>query len=228
MKPERLAALVSVLGVVLTTASVIASIAQYRAADLQARAAVVALMPQIEVRALLEKVDSDKFTDRRIEITSDGGPIYNLQIDRRTWIELRVGRAVVYEQPLTGYYFAEFPTGRTKGALTTIKGYSNNQDFIAFLEWLRPALGAEVEVPEPISLLRISFRDALKQDNVEYVQVAGGSETHMSVEIGQKLWDRHLEDEKAKLHVDISVLDSEAKAAKWVAIWKARIREYRK
>ena len=41
MKPERSATIISVLGVVLTTASVIASIAQYRAADLQAKAAIV-------------------------------------------------------------------------------------------------------------------------------------------------------------------------------------------
>lgn len=75
LKSIPLAAVISIFGVFLTTASVIASIAQYQAAALQAKAAVVSLMPQIEVRELIEKVNSDKYTDRRIEITSDGGPI---------------------------------------------------------------------------------------------------------------------------------------------------------
>ena len=76
----------------LTAASVVASVAQYRAADLQAKAAVIALMPQIEVRALLEKIDSDKYTDSRVEVASDGGPIYNFNLSRHSWIEFKAGK----------------------------------------------------------------------------------------------------------------------------------------
>jgi hypothetical protein len=89
MTNSRFTTIISVLGALLTFASVVASIAQYRAADLHAQAAIVSLMPQLEVRAILEKVESEKFSDRRLELTSDGGPIYNFSTDRLTTITLK-------------------------------------------------------------------------------------------------------------------------------------------
>lgn len=228
MKPERLATVVSILGVILTAASVIASVAQYRAADLQAKAAVVALMPQIEVRALLEKIDSDNYTDRRIEVTSDGGPIYNFKMSRLSWIEFEVGKNVAYEQPLVGYYFAEFPTGHTRGPLTTLKGYRNNEAFFQFLQWAQPTLGHDVEVLQPVTLLRMTYNDALKQQNLYYVLVSGGSETHLSEDAGTKLWDRRNLEEQTNFPIDISKLKSESGSAEKVAIWKSKIAEARK
>lgn len=222
MNSGRVATLISILGVVLTTASVIASVAQYRAADLQAQAAVVALMPQIEVRSLLEKIDSDKYSDRRIDIASDGGPIYNLKVDRYTWFELRIGRKVIFQQPITGYYFAEYPTGRTKGEMYTLRGHKNHEEFLAFVKWARVTLGSDVDMSEPNTLLRISYRDALKRDNVEFVRVVGGSEMYLSQEDGAKLWQQQAENEKLNRTVDISLLASAQIASEWVKTWKAK------
>jgi hypothetical protein len=219
MKPDRLAALVSILGVILTTASVIASIAQYRAADLQAQAAVVALMPQLEVRALLEKVDSRKFTDRRIEISSEGGPIYNLRIDHVTWIEFRVGGRTVLREALNGYYFAGYPTARTRGALHTIKGHKNNEIYSAFLDWARSALPYGVDIAQPVTLLRLSYRDALKRDNVEFVKIEGDTETHISQEDGERLWIAKPPKTMEPRMLDINDLESQEKAATWVNAW---------
>ena len=228
MKPERLATVISILGVVLTAASVVASVAQYRAADLQAKAAVVALMPQIEVRALLEKIDSEKYTDSRVEITSDGGPIYNFSLTRRSWIEFKVGKTIAYRQPLVGYYFAEYPTGHTKGPLTTLKGFRNNETFFDFLRWAQPTLGNDTEILQPVTLLRMTYNDALKQENLYYVLLSGGSETHLSKDTGAKLWDRRSEEELTNLSIDISQLKSESSVAEKLAIWKSKIAEARK
>jgi hypothetical protein len=220
MKPEKLAKLLSVLGVALTAASVVASCAQYKAAQLQAEAAVVALMPQIEVRTLIEKVDSDKYTDRRIEITSDGGPIHNFRLEHVTWIEFRVGRKIALREALNGYFFAEYPMGRTRGTLDTLKGYRNNELFFQFLDWRRAALPAGIDVGEPVTLLRLSYRDALKRENTEFVQVAGGTETHMSEEEGVRLWSSAPQKTLAPRTLDINDLASEEKATMWVKAWR--------
>lgn len=228
MKPERLATVISILGVVLTAASVVASIAQYRAADLQAKAAVIALMPQIEVRALPEKIDSDKYTDSRVEVTSDGGPIYNFNMSRRSWIEFKVGKTVAYRQPLVGYYFAEYRTGHTKGPITTLKGVRNNEAFFDFLRWAEPTLGSDTEILQPVTLLRMTYNDALKQENLNYVLLSGGSVTHLSEDDGTKLWDRQSEEERTNLPIDISQLKTGSIAAEKLAIWKSEIAEARK
>lgn len=227
MNADRLATLISVLGVVLTTASVIASVAQYRAADLQAQAAVVALMPQIEVRALLEKTDGEKYSDRRIKITSDGGPIFNLEVDRLTWFELFVGAKVVIRQPLSGYYFAEYSTGRTKGEVNAIGGYKNHQAFLSFAGWIKDALGSGVDISEPNTLLRISYRDALKRDNVEFVKVVGGRQSYLSREDGLKLWQQQIENEKVNRTVDMDSLVDVKAAEEWVKVWKMKATQVR-
>lgn len=225
MNIERSATIIALLGVVLTAASVIASFAQYHAADLQAKAAVVALMPQIEVRALLEKVNSDKFTDRRIEVASAGGPIFNFNMERLSWIEFREGGNVKYEQPIYGYYFSEFPTGHTHGLISTIKGYRNNEDFIAFLEWAQPAMGFGVQISEPVTLLKMTFLDSFKQQNVLFVLVSGGSEIYLSEDAGKQLWERHSSQEKALIPVDLSKLKSKPETIALLQSWKSKLVE---
>lgn len=228
MKPEPLTTFISIIGVVLTTASVITSVAQYQAADLQAKAAVVTLMPQIEARVLLEKIDSDKYTDRRVEVTSDGGPIYNFSLSRLTWIEFKVDKTIAYHQPLVGYYFAEYATGHTKGPITTLRGFRNNEAFFDFLQWAQPKLGADVEILQPVTLLRMTYNDALKQDNLYYVLLSGGSVTHLSEAAGSKLWDLRLEEERTRPSIDISQLKNESSAAEKLSIWKSKIAEVRR
>lgn len=145
---------------------------------------------QIEVRALLEKIDGDKYTDSRVEVTSDGGPIYNFNMTRRSWIEFKVGKTVAYRQPLVGYYFAEYRTGHTKGPIATLKGFRNNEAFFDFLRWAEPTLGSDTEILQPVTLLRMTYNDALKQESLNYALLSGGSVTHLSEDDGTKLWDR--------------------------------------
>ena len=141
MTDKRFTTIIAVLGVILTAATVLTSWYQYRAADLQARAAIVALMPQLEVRVVTEKVESDVFTDQRLKITSDGGPVYNFSSARLTWFELRQGSEVRLAQPLTGYFTATFGTGRIKGDLQTIVGHRNNLEFVDFARYAEATLG---------------------------------------------------------------------------------------
>lgn len=225
MKSDRLTIIVSVLGVILTAASVVASVAQYRAADLQAQAAVVTLMPQIEVRALLEKIDSDKFTDSRVEISSDGGPIYNLQVDRMSWVEIRDGSKVAFEQPLHGYYFAEYPTSRTRGLVRTIKGHRNNEVFGKFLDWSSKVLPIGGTVSLPQTLLKLSYVDALHREGVAYVQLNGGSELHLSAGQGADAWKAHAQRAKEVRSLDIDNLENPGKAGASIALWTRAIQD---
>ena len=224
-KTDRFTVLISILGVILTTASVVASVAQYRAADLQAQAAVVALMPQIEVRALLEKVDSDKFTDRRIEIFSDGGPIYNLRVEHLTWIEFRINGKSALEEPLNGYYFAAYPTGRIHGPVYTLKGYKNNEIYFEFQHWARSALFSGVEIGEPITLLRIQYRDAMKHDCIEFIQIRGGTELHLEQREGELLWITQSDKRIGKRLADINDLLTPAKGEEWIKSWSVALQK---
>jgi ABC-type antimicrobial peptide transport system permease subunit len=228
MKPERLATIISILGVVLTTASVIASIAQYRAADLQAKAAVVALMPQIEVRTFLERINGNNYTDRRIEVTSDGGPIYNFELSRLSWIEFRVNKRIAYEQPIIGYYVVGYPTGRTRGTLVTIERHRNNEYFIRFLGWAQPLLGADVEISEPLTLMRMHYLDAFKQAKISYVLIDGSSKTHLSDEAGEQLWNRRMREQQTTTPLGIDQLRSNIGSADEINTWKSKIAEARK
>lgn len=220
MKSENVSTLLPILGVVLTAASVIASFAQYRAANLQAEAAVIALMPQLEVISLLEKVGSDKFTDRRIEVTSEGGPIHNFHLDHMTWIEFRVGKKNVASESLNGYYSSEYASGRTRGALITIKGYRNNEVFSQFLDWARVALPDGIEIVQPITILRLSYRDALKQDNLKFVKIEGQRVTHVSNEEGEQLWSSAPHMTQKTRRLDINDLTSEEKVISWLKNWR--------
>jgi hypothetical protein len=220
MKTERLPIVLSILGVVLTTASVIASFKQYRAADLQAQAAILALMPQLEVRALLEKLDSDKFTDHRIEISSDGGPVHNLRIEHISWIDFLVDRKVVLTEALIGYYFAGHPTGRTRGALYTLKGHKNNEIYGKFYDWRQAVIPRGVEVSQPVTLIRLEYRDALKRDQLEFVQVEGGVVKHLSDDEGLRLWNAKPQKTLPPRTLDINDLQTEERAAAWVKGWR--------
>lgn len=228
MNLERLTIVISILGVVLTAASVIASVAQYRAADLQAKVAVAALMPQIEVRTFLEKIESDKYTDSRVEVKSDGGPIYNFNTSYLSWIEFKVGRNIAYRQPLIGYYLIQHPTGHTKGLLTTLEGFRNHETFFGFLRWAQPVLGNDTEILPPVTLLRMTYNDALKQENIYYVLLSKGSETHLSEDAGAKLWELASKEGSTSIPVSISELKSESNVTEKLAIWKSKLAEARK
>lgn len=182
-------------------------------------------MPQIEVRSIIEKVDSDKYTDRRIEITSDGGAIYNFSLSHISWVDFKIGGRLLFQQPLVGYYFAQFPTGHIRGPLTTLKGYRNNADFFQFLHWAQPALGPGVEILEPVTLLKMTYSDVLDQKKSYYVMISGGSETHLSEVSGKNLWVERKRDEQVNFPIDISKLKLQTTSSQKLALWKSKIAE---
>lgn len=185
---QRITTLIGIVGTLLTAAGLVTSYFQYHAADLQAQAAIATLMPQVQVRALLEKVDSDKYTDQILEITSDGGPVYNFSADRVSWFEARLGKQVVYERWLTGYYFANYPTGQIKGDLQVTRGHRNNEKYIAFAQGIEKAVGDGLEISRPRTLLRVSYTDALKKPGVDYFIVDGGTTMRLTGDAGETMW----------------------------------------
>jgi hypothetical protein len=215
MKRIRLATLLSILGVVLTAASVVASIAQYRAADLQAQATMLALMPQIEVRSLLERRDSEFYTDRRLVISSDGGPIYDYSTDRETWFDIRRGGKSIFEQPLNGYFHSSFPTSRIKGEVETIIGYKNNEKFISFDKQARKLLPEGCELANPKSLLAVSYRDAFRKATTEYFFIDGGAVVRLEPSDGEARWKQAKEIQATHQAIDLDSLSAESAVADW-------------
>lgn len=217
MTDRRFKTIISVLGVVLTLASVIASIAQYRAADLQAKAAIAALMPQLEVRAVLEKVDSDVYTDRHLELTSDGGPIYNFSTDRITTFALKKGRTTFLEQPLIGYYAATDNTGRIKGEVQKIIGQRNHKKFTDLERAIELALPSDVTVSPLATLMKATYTDSLRKENDEYFLILGGSVQRLEQSEGKSQWERMKQVQTKVRHIDIDDMSKPDALYSWLA-----------
>lgn len=224
MTEQRLTAAIAIVGTLLTAGGLVSSYFQYKAADLQAQAAIAALLPQVQVRTFLERVDSDKFTDQRLEITSDGGPIYNFHADRITWFQVRQGRQVIHEQWLTGYFFADHPTGRIKGALQLTTGYKNNEKYIAFDRLVRTALGSPVEITRPFTLLSITYTDALKKEGQDFFLIEGGTTQRLQSQEGARLWQEKKAAFEKTTRFDLDSVEQPEKLAELLAILKKSIK----
>jgi hypothetical protein len=185
---QRLTAAIGIVGTVLTAGGLVSSYFQYRAADFQAQAAIAALMPQVQVRALLEKVDSDKYTAQRLEITSDGGPVYNFHADRVTWFQAGQGKQLLFERPLIGYFLENHPTGQIKGELQLTTAYKNHEKYLAFARGIESALGGGVDVSRPKTLLRLSYTNVLKNSEIDYFLVDGGTTRRLALDEGERMW----------------------------------------
>jgi len=211
----------AICGLILTGASVTASVMQYRAADLQARAAIVQLKPQIQVRSRIEKIDSDKFTDRRIEISNEGGPVYNFRSERLTGVVMTPATiprkpGTEIEQTMYGYYAASFPTGNIKGELETIVGHRNNTKFFFIVDSFHDDFSAKWEISQPKTILHISYEDSLKEINDEYFLVDSGSVLRLTNEAGQTEWERARRIEKNQRPVDLDQLLTREQLRAWL------------
>ena len=224
MTEQRFAALISILGVILTAASVIASYYQYQAADLQARAAIVALMPQIQVRAEIEKVDSDKYTDQRLVISSDGGPVYNFNSERLTWFEIQKDQKPILSQPLIGYFFAVYPTGLIKGELETITGHRNNSKYISMLENIESSLGPGFYVSRPKTIMRLSYTDSLENKKLGYFLINGGSSYRLEAENGEDIWLNVKNMERNRKPIDIDTMGQHDVFETWIGEIRQQLR----
>ena len=194
MTPQRLATVISVLGVILTAASVIASIAQYLAADLQAKAAIATLRPQVEVRVLLNKRENEKYSDKSISISSDGGPIFNFKSDWRTWFVVRTPEDINCEQPILHYYFTVSNSGRSKGDIQQIESLNNYEQFSEFMRYSRRYMMRGQTIAEPSTILKIEYTDSLRSSNRDYFFIRGDNVRWLDFEIGEKEWVRVTQD----------------------------------
>lgn len=229
MRRIRPTTIFSVLGVVLTTASVIASIAQYKAADLQAQAAVIGLAPQIEVQSplLKENPEADRFTDRHILISSDGGPVKNFDSEQITWLEVGKYGEPVFSQPLNGYFHSTFRTGRQKGELETIVGHRNHQKFIALGDAAKRFFKDGLGVEGPKSLLMVSYRDIFGKDQREYFFISHGTTILLNSDDGAKRW-QEMRDLRSKVRViDLDQMAEESKVKEWVDLVSPQIPQSR-
>jgi hypothetical protein len=199
--------LVTVFGVVLTGASVIASFAQYRAADLQAQAAVAALMPQLEVTSSLIRGEGESaYTDRVIDIAVEGGPIKNFQTERQTWLAVEDDGKESCRIPISGYYFQTKSTGRSRGEIQQIAGYRNNQKYLQAQAVIAPMLTSGSRLTEPVTLLRVRFLDSLRRNNNEYYKIRGGSVEWIEHETAEVSWAANTREEDSLKRVELDEL----------------------
>ena len=71
----------------------------------------------------------------------------------------------------------------------------------------------------------MTYLDALKQQNVLFVLVSGGSETQLSEDTGKQLWERHSKQQKAIFPVDMSKLKNKSEAISLLQTWKSKLAE---
>lgn len=207
---------IAIFGLILTAASVVSSVAQYKAARLQAEAAVVALTPQIEVRSQLVRSEDGPYNESVMVISSDGGPVRNYDSDQMSWIEVSRGRVGVWKQPLTGYYSVSVHTGRQRGELETRFGHENNKRFAEFYRSANTLLPEDLEVNNPRTLTRLSYQDAMGNHTEEYWLSSGGRDQLLNDREGGALWESHQKLRKDIQFAELDDLDDEVGVKSWV------------
>ncbi|MEN2426468.1 hypothetical protein [Chromobacterium vaccinii] len=163
-----------------------------------------------------EEPGDTRCTDRRIVISSDGGPVRNFDVEQITWFEIvRYGKPV-FRQPLNGYFAASFSTGRQKGELMTFRGYRNNQKFFEFEDTAKPFFKDGLSVEGPKSILTASYRDAFGKDRREYFIVSYDAVTLLDNDEGAKRW-QELQDLGSKVQgIELDQLVKPTQVKAWV------------
>jgi hypothetical protein len=171
--------LVPVFGLILTAASVWASVMQYLAADLQAQAAEAQLAPHIFVRADVrgEWLDAGLFMPgsevQTVEISSQGGPIHNYAVEYITelFVADRDSTDMVLRIPVNRY-FQEGPVDRARGQIRMLQNgplgtYMNMRAHPSHKNW-RPLA--------PWTLVKLSYVNAWGREVTDFYSI--GVENH--------------------------------------------------
>jgi hypothetical protein len=96
------------------------------------------------------------------------------------------------------------------------------------MRWAQPLLGSDVEISEPVTLLRMEYLDALNKEKISFVLITGSSKTHLSHEAGAELWDRRTREQQANTPIGIDELKSDSGSVDEINTWKIKIAEARK
>jgi hypothetical protein len=213
---EKLQILFAVLGVVLTAASVIASVKQYEAASLQAKAAIATLTPQIQVTTNLLRDEVGYYAEQLMIISNTGGPAYNIRHEVATWITI-VNSANKEERIplLLSYYDSSSSTGNLNGQLVTYWGHQNNKRMVNLEKLIREGCEQKCFMKSAQTLVHISYEDALSNKIERYVLLDGNVTKYLLTQEGYTLWQRAIS-EKGVSSVSLEVLQEKQAVESWL------------
>lgn len=213
---KRFTTIISILGVIIACASVVASYAQYKAADLQARATISALMPQLQVSVIQKKDGTDYVSDQRIEISSEGGPIYNFYTEQITWFSINKNGKVILEQPLDGYFSSVHHTGKIKGEIQTISDYRNYKKYTNLQNTIDSMLSPEVNLSSPITIIKATYTDSMYKANEEYFLIIGSNVQRLRQSEILSSWSNATQIKKNNSAISIDIISKPEEFAVWV------------
>ena len=140
----------------------------------QLRTAELAAEPHFFVEEIFVREPGSRvYTDQEMRIHNSGSPVSNIEIDYRTFLEIRKfgeneGLTFV---PLIGYYTGQFTQDTPVGHLSTLKGHRNNHH-VARINFA--SLSDEVQnkhgyfEPRVLVVVIISYADRLGRSDVVY------------------------------------------------------------
>lgn len=110
-------------------AALFISLASYNISKEQLNTSKLNNNPHFYIETELHKDEKTKmYTDRIQKIYNAGAPVYNLNINKYEFIEVKYfgEQQKTIFVPVNGYYPSQFPTHSPTGLLSTFMGYNNN------------------------------------------------------------------------------------------------------
>ncbi|MGY6417318.1 hypothetical protein [Vibrio parahaemolyticus] len=154
--------------IIVSIAALYVSYNSYKISENQLSVSRVSVEPHFyvdEIPLIDEKTGS--VYERELKVFNIGSPVANIRTTVRTFYEVddfgQVGKKLI---PLSGYYYASFPTGEPEGLIATHKGYENaTKDFDATFIQFRGNNSNElqVELKNIVYISYMSFEGLNKQ-----------------------------------------------------------------
>ncbi len=154
--------------IIVSIAALYVSYNSYKISENQLSVSRVSVEPHFyvdEIPLIDEKTGS--VYERELKVFNIGSPVANIKTTVRTFYEVddfgQVGKKLI---PLSGYYYASFPTGEPEGLIATHKGYENaTKDFDATFIQFRGNNPNElqVELKNIVYISYMSFEGLNKQ-----------------------------------------------------------------
>lgn len=225
MRRQTLDTNITIAIALFTFFSVMASFAQFKAANLQAAATRLSLMPKIDARSVVYQrgEGNNSYTDQNIEIHASGGPLYNAKIEKITWLSFQRQQKIFFKQELADYFHAEYITGRSEGEIAKIQGYRNHHNFKRVADWAQNSLGWNIEVQGPMTLLKVGYHDALNEFHQKFILIDQQRDTYLSAKEGEKLWSSMRKELSEQTTVALCDLVDHPKRNVSLNLWRSKI-----
>lgn len=159
-------------------------------------------MPVFEIKSThVRDEERDEYTEHKIEIANEGGPIYDFDSEVVTFLNIKyLEKSDGYKNknirvPLLGYFTANSVTSKVKGRLVTIQGYLNNEKFFDLTQEILNGPDTEerlIDVEIQV-YVRINYEDFLHRNNEEYYYVPYLQTKKMSQSEGEAIFKEHSE-----------------------------------